>query len=123
MDPKQEKIIQKIEQKMKNQFGGESSGHDYWHLVRVKNLAQSIAKKESANLFIVTCAALLHDAIDEKLISDVAKAKRQLQEELLEVGLTAEEITWILQLCRKFLLKVDIIRRLLPLGGRNCPGC
>ena len=41
MDPKQEKIIQKIEQKMKNQFGGESSGHDYWHLVRVKNLAQS----------------------------------------------------------------------------------
>lgn len=73
MDPKQEKIIQKIEQKMKNQFGGESSGHDYWHLVRVKNLAQSIAKKESANLFIVTCAALLHDAIDEKLISDVAK--------------------------------------------------
>lgn len=26
MDPKQEKIIQKIEQKMKNQFGGESSG-------------------------------------------------------------------------------------------------
>ena len=105
MDPKQEKIIQKIEQKMKNQFGGESSGHDYWHLVRVKNLAQSIAKKESANLFIVTCAALLHDAIDEKLISDVAKAKRQLQEELLEVGLTAEEITWILQIMQEISFK------------------
>ena len=105
MDPKQEKIIQKIEQKMKNQFGGESSGHDYWHLVRVKNMAQSIAKKESANLFIVTCAALLHDAIDEKLVSDVAKAKRQLQEELLEVGLTAEEITWILQIMQEISFK------------------
>ena len=105
MNPKQEKIIQQIEQKMKHQFGDESSGHDYWHLVRVKNMAQSIAKKESANLFIVTCAALLHDAIDEKLISDVAKAKRQLQEELLEVGLTAEEITWILQIMQEISFK------------------
>ena len=55
MDPKQEKIIQKIEQKMKNQFGGESSGHDYWHLVRVKNLAQSKTHRFITQYFCQRC--------------------------------------------------------------------
>lgn len=105
MNPKQVKIIQKIEQKMKHQFGGESSGHDYWHLMRVKNLAQSIAQKESANLFIVTCAALLHDAIDEKLVADVTTAQHQLQASLIEIGVTAEEITWILQIMQEISFK------------------
>ncbi|MDO4431889.1 MAG: HD domain-containing protein [Aerococcaceae bacterium] len=45
----------------------ESSGHDWWHIVRVTNTALEIARQENANLFICELAALLHDVADAKL--------------------------------------------------------
>ncbi|MCK4499319.1 HD domain-containing protein [Candidatus Babeliales bacterium] len=45
---------------------GEGSGHDWWHVVRVTDLAKQIARKEGADSFVVTIAALLHDIADWK---------------------------------------------------------
>lgn len=41
-------------------------GHDWWHIERVWNNANTIAKTENADLFIVSLAALLHDIADSK---------------------------------------------------------
>ena len=49
-------------------FENESSGHDWWHVQRVWQLAVKIGKMENANLFLVEMAALLHDLDDWKLI-------------------------------------------------------
>ncbi|CAM2884495.1 HD domain-containing protein [Paenibacillus sediminis] len=52
---------------MKKELGGDSSGHDWWHIERVTSLAKRIAKQENADVFICELSALLHDVADEKL--------------------------------------------------------
>ncbi|MFT4414129.1 HD domain-containing protein [Fredinandcohnia humi] len=52
---------------VKSILENDSSGHDWWHIERVRKVALQIGEKEKANLFIVELAALLHDIADEKL--------------------------------------------------------
>ncbi len=48
-------------------FENDSSGHDFYHSLRVYKSATQIAKIEHANIFLVQLAALLHDTDDAKL--------------------------------------------------------
>ena len=60
------KILQNTELYVRKKLEGEGSGHDWWHIHRVRNTALRLAKEEKANLFIVELAALLHDIADHK---------------------------------------------------------
>jgi uncharacterized protein len=60
------KIIEDVKGYLKKAFEGESTGHDYWHALRVAKMAKLIAKKEGGNLFIIELSALLHDIADWK---------------------------------------------------------
>jgi uncharacterized protein len=62
----QNDIIQKTVKFIKQEFGGDSSGHDWWHIYRVWKNAVAICEREKADLFIVELAALLHDLDDWK---------------------------------------------------------
>lgn len=62
----EDKIIAETEQFVRSLTEGEPSGHDWWHIVRVRQLAVTLAQKEGANLFICQLAALLHDVADKK---------------------------------------------------------
>ena len=61
-----QEIIQKTEEYVKSVLQGDSSGHDWWHIYRVRNLARYICRAEKAELYIVELAALLHDIADWK---------------------------------------------------------
>jgi len=63
-----EHLLKATENFVKSVLEGESSGHDWWHIHRVRNMALMIAKSEGADLFVVELAALLHDIDDWKLI-------------------------------------------------------
>lgn len=65
-DRSKEHILSKTEKFVRSQLEGEGSGHDWWHIHRVRNTALSIGKKEKADLYIVELAALLHDIADHK---------------------------------------------------------
>ncbi len=62
----QQDIIQKTVEYIKQEFGDDSSGHDWWHIYRVWKMAITICEQEKANVFIVQLAALLHDLDDWK---------------------------------------------------------
>ncbi len=60
-------VIEKTREFVEQKFGTESSGHDYWHMYRVWQLAKHIAMSEqSVDMFTVELAALLHDIADWK---------------------------------------------------------
>ena len=62
----QNDIIQKTSEYIKQEFGDDSSGHDWWHIYRVWKNAITICEHEKADGFIVELAALLHDLDDWK---------------------------------------------------------
>jgi uncharacterized protein len=62
-----EAIIAEAKKFVRATLEGEGSGHDWWHISRVHNLALTIAKEHAeADLFIVELGALLHDIGDHK---------------------------------------------------------
>ncbi|OYT16977.1 MAG: phosphohydrolase [Bacteroidetes bacterium 4572_77] len=61
-----EHCIQNTEVHIKALLEGEGSGHDWWHIHRVRNLSLSIARSYKVNTFVVEMAALLHDIADHK---------------------------------------------------------
>lgn len=62
-----ESIIKLAEQFVKQELEFDPSGHDWWHVHRVRQLTLELARVEKANVFICELAALLHDVADEKL--------------------------------------------------------
>jgi len=60
-------IIEKTEQFVKKRFSTEGSGHDWFHVDRVRKMALRIGKQEGCDLFLTEMAALLHDLDDWKL--------------------------------------------------------
>jgi uncharacterized protein len=59
-------ILKKTEEFVFHKLSGETTGHDWWHIDRVRKLSLYIAKKENADLYIIELAALLHDIADHK---------------------------------------------------------
>jgi uncharacterized protein len=62
----QQEIIRATENFVKEQLAGAEGGHDYWHIIRVRNNAFRIATGEKVNTLVVELAALLHDIADSK---------------------------------------------------------
>lgn len=60
-------IIQKTAGFISSEFASEGSGHDWFHVDRVRRLALSIGSMEGSDLFITEMAALLHDLDDWKM--------------------------------------------------------
>ncbi len=60
-------VLRKTQKLVRQKMLGEGSGHDWWHIDRVRRNALSIAKSENkADLIIVELAALTHDLDDWK---------------------------------------------------------
>ncbi|RYM32970.1 HD domain-containing protein [Brumimicrobium glaciale] len=59
-------VIQAVEQQVKKLFENEGTGHDWFHIDRVRNIALKIQEKEGGNREVIELAALLHDISDHK---------------------------------------------------------
>lgn len=60
-------LISKIAALVSEQFENEGSGHDWWHIYRVWQLAKHIARQEkNVDIGVVELGALLHDIADFK---------------------------------------------------------
>ncbi len=87
----EKQTIKQTEDFVKNLLGNDSSGHDWWHVHRVRNLAMKISETEGGDRFIIELAALLHDVDDWKTGGDEKYGKTRewlnkinLQEDIVE---------------------------------------
>ena len=64
-------ILEQLLTDLQEFFKDDYSGHDFNHTIRVYKLACNLARKENANLEIVSLAALLHDVDDVKLTQSI----------------------------------------------------
>src|SRR5512143_2786281 len=84
-------LVEKTAQYVKGRLEGESSGHDWWHVLRVMRMATHIAEAEKADLFVVQMAALLHDLDDWKFSEDGEdRGPREAREWLESVEMDGE---------------------------------
>jgi uncharacterized protein len=72
-------------------MGEDSTGHDWYHVDRVRKNALLIAERErQGDLFIIEMAALLHDIPDEKLNGSVHEGQNKLSNFIEGIPLSAD---------------------------------
>lgn len=93
MNIEQEKTIQKVADEVRQRLEGEGSGHDWWHIVRVWNMAKRIGNNENVDIFIVELAALLHDIADWKFHDGDETVGPKIARKILDEHSVSAEVT------------------------------
>lgn len=100
-------ILEKTRDFVKEKMYKEGSGHDWFHVERVCNIAKYLAQKESADMFIVEMTALLHD-IDDWKFSDVYNTT-VTEEFLKSVEVSEEDSNRILNIIKTMSYKGGVV--------------
>lgn len=66
MSQDRQAVLDQTRQFVRARCEGDSSGHDWRHIERVRRTALAIGRAEGADLYVVELAALLHDVADWK---------------------------------------------------------
>lgn len=85
------------EQFVKQNLEGYDSGHDWWHIERVRKLSKYINEKELfiADPFTLDIAVLLHDTVDSKFMKESSDNKYIIIENFMEnsgLGLIRDQV-------------------------------
>lgn len=94
-------MIQKAEKFVKSYMETDSSGHDYFHTLRVLHLAETIAGEEAkaqhVDMELVQLIALLHDVDDRKLSPETCENLDRARAFLTENGVDEDRIEGIVK--------------------------
>lgn len=82
----QERIIREAARFARAVHEQNSSGHDWWHVMRVTRLSRLLSVMEGADAYLCELASLLHDVADEKLNASKEVGLHRVQRWLEEAG-------------------------------------
>ncbi|PLX12160.1 MAG: phosphohydrolase [Marinilabiliales bacterium] len=100
-----QEIINETIDFVKERMADDSSGHDWWHVYRVWNMAKKLNKKEGGDLFIIEMSALLHDVADWKFNEDEERGIQLINNWLEQFELSESNILRILNIIRNVSFK------------------
>lgn len=93
------KLIEQVEKHVREQFPVDATGHDWYHINRVRNTALALQEKEGGDRNLIELGALLHDISDHKFnggdIHAGGKAAYQLLCDLGADATLAEQVQLI----------------------------
>ncbi|HHU5045901.1 TPA: HD domain-containing protein [Streptococcus agalactiae] len=118
MVKREDVILNATENMVYHKLKNDPSGHDWFHIVRVRNLAVELAHKEGANTFICQMAALLHDIIDDKIFQDSKQASYELTQWLYSQDLAIAEVEHILDILENISFKAGTGLTMKTLEGQ-----
>ncbi len=100
-------LVARVESAVRSALDGEGGGHDWWHLWRVRRLAERIARTEpGADRRVVVLGALLHDLADWKFRGgDEEAAPREAGRLLRRLGAPADLVARVQAVCREVSFK------------------
>lgn len=102
----QSEIISRTASHIRALLTGDSSGHDWQHIERVRQSALAIAREEGADLFVVELAALLHDIADWKFAGgDEEAGPRAAQEWMNSLDAAATTCDHVCRIIRQLSFK------------------
>ena len=110
-------LLNLIQKELKHKTGA----HDINHLIRVKNIAESIGKEEGANLKILEAMSLLHDIVRPENSEDryhTIHSATKAQEILKRVGFSNNEIETVVQGIRSHSIHSDFTKEPASLEAR-----
>ena len=91
-----EEILRRTEAFVRERMHGEGSGHDWWHVDRVRRMALRLAREEGADPYVTELAALLHDVADHKFHDgDETAGPRAARAWLTQAGADAETVAHV----------------------------
>ena len=93
---KEENILLEVATYVEQKLSGEGSGHDWWHIVRVRNMAKNLALAEGGDSFICQLAALVHDLVDDKLVADEGLALTEVRDLFTRLGVRSDQTDQVL---------------------------
>ena len=91
-------VVARTAARVRELLGGDASGHDWWHTLRVRRMALRLGADEGANPFVVELAALLHDVDDWKASGDPEAAPRHAREWLRSLDVEPEVVQHVAEI-------------------------
>ncbi|HYJ80780.1 MAG TPA: HD domain-containing protein [Longimicrobiaceae bacterium] len=85
-------VLGRTESFVRERLAGEGTGHDWWHVHRVRRAALRLAGEEGADPYLVELGALLHDVADHKFHGGDETAGPRVSREWLESLGVDEEV-------------------------------
>lgn len=113
-----EVIVSDTKEMVKQKLKNEGTGHDWYHIERVWKMASKLAKKEQANSYIVELAALVHDLIDDKLVTDKSKSIEEVEYWLEGAGVSSSDTERIMDIIQSISYKGGNGRKLSSLEAQ-----
>ncbi|MBN2745624.1 MAG: HD domain-containing protein [Bacteroidales bacterium] len=112
---KAEELIALTEERVRTELASNGSGHDWYHVDRVRKTALFIAKSEgNGDLLIVELAALLHDIADHKYHNGDEEIGFKTAEEFLsELNVDKSTIIHITKIIQEISFKGAGVRTLM----------
>lgn len=95
--------IEATEKYVKAEFENEGSGHDWWHIYRVRKMAIHLNETEGGDIFLIEMAALLHDLDDWKI--NAQKPKSRAEKWMITLKLPKHQIEKILTIIEEVSFK------------------
>lgn len=100
-----EVVLHRANAHVRTLLAGDSTGHDWWHIERVRRTALTIARQEGGDLYIVELAAILHDVADWKFSGDSAAGPREVRAWLEEQEVEPASIDHVCQIVEQLSYK------------------